>query len=211
LSNSTPTAIKICRQSLQRWAMPDTSHNREAMTDQGDPPTHLIAVQLDTLSVQEAAEALGVTPKTIRRRIKQGTLQGFKQPTSQGYEWRVRLDGQVDTQGIQVDTHTAEMGRELDTPAPSVGGQVDTQGTAEVALKALAVLEQIEHEHRAEVEQLRRDNQQLAGQVGFLQAKLQSAEERIKLLEAPKDEPEPARDLEPELVKRAPWWKRWIG
>ena len=165
--------------------MTDTSNNREAITGQGDPPTHLIAVQLDTLSVQEAAEALGVTPKTIRRRIKQGTLQGFKQPTSQGYEWRVRLDGQVDAHAVQVDTPTAEVGREMDTPAPPLGGQVDTQDAAEVALKALTVLEHIQQEHRAEVEELRRENQQLAGQLGFGQAKLQDAEEQIRLLAAP--------------------------
>src|SRR3712207_5173476 len=154
------------------------------MTDHGDPPTQLIAVQLDTLSVQEAAEVLGVTPKTIRRRIKQGTLQGFKHPTSQGYEWRVRLDGQV-------DTHTAELGRHVDIPAPSMGGQVDTQGTAEVAIKALAVLEQIQQEHRAEVEQLRQENQQLAGQVAFLQARVQEKERQIARLLAPQDEPPP--------------------
>ena len=190
------------------------------MADQGDPPTHLIAVQLDTLSVQEAAEALGVTPKTIRRRIKQGALQGFKQPTSQGYEWRVRLDGQVDAHAVQVDAPTAEVGREMDTPAPPLGGLVDTQGAAEVALKALTVLEHIQQEHRAEVEELRRENQQLAGQLGVVQAKLQDAEEQIRLLMAPKEpEPEPpsaqnhaAADSAHvrESAPRRSWWARVV-
>jgi hypothetical protein len=40
--------------------------------------------------------------------------------------------------------------------------------------------------------------------VGFLQAKLQSAEEQIRLLSAPKDEPAP------EPVKRS-WWRRVLG
>lgn len=55
------------------------------MPDQGDPPTQLIAVLLDTLAVQEAAQVLGVTPKTIRRRIQQASWPGFTQPTSQTY------------------------------------------------------------------------------------------------------------------------------
>ncbi len=38
------------------------------------------------LSVQEAAVHLGVSEKTIRRRIKSGALPAFQLPTSQGYE-----------------------------------------------------------------------------------------------------------------------------
>ena len=60
----------------------------ESLSD-GDLITHLPGVHLDTLavhipslSVQEAAERLGVTAKTVRRRIKQGTLHSFKMPTS---------------------------------------------------------------------------------------------------------------------------------
>jgi len=56
------------------------------------------------------------------------------------------------------------------------------------------------------LERAHAENQQLAGQVGFLQAKLQDAERTVALLMAPKDEPEPP--AEPE---RRPWWKRWIG
>ena len=56
---------------------------------------------------------------------------------------------------------------------------------------------------------MRRDNQQLAGQLGFVQAKLQDAEEQIRLLMAPKDEP--AAEPAPAPVQRAPWWKRIFG
>jgi len=53
------------------------------------------------------------------------------------------------------------------------------------------------------VEKLHDENSQLAGQVGFLQAKLQDAQHQIKLLEGPK-EPEPERS-------KTPWWKRLLG
>ena len=76
-----------------------------------------------TLSVQEAAAHLGVSEKTIRRRIKSGALPAFQLPTSQGYEWRV----QVDEAAVQVDgapVHAAGQGQgpgqrrvHVDTPA----------------------------------------------------------------------------------------------
>jgi excisionase family DNA binding protein len=161
-------------------------------------------VQMDALSVQEAAMVLGVTPKTIRRRIKQGTLQAVKQSTSQGYEWRVlvNMDGQV-------DTHTMALPVQEQAHAPATGGQVNThQDASDVALKALSVLEQVQRDHQVEVEQLRRDNQQLAGQVGFLQAKLQDAQERITMLEAPKDEaPQAQPEPTPAAPRKRPWWQ----
>ena len=83
-------------------------------------------------------------------------------------------------------------------------------------MHVLDVIERIQHEHTEVVQQLQRDNaalaqrnEQLAGQLGFVQAKLQDAEEQIRLLSAPKDAPAPA--VQPEPVQRAPWWKRWIG
>jgi hypothetical protein len=58
------------------------------------------------------------------------------------------------------------------------------------------------------VDNLRRDNQQLAGQVGFLQAKLQETERTVALLMVPKDDPAPEPPAEPE---RRPWWKRLLN
>ena len=57
----------------------------------------------------------------------------------------------------------------------------------------------IEENHR-----LAEQNVQLAGQVGYLQAKLQAAEERILLLEAPQQS-SVASEAEP----HAPWWRFW--
>jgi len=50
------------------------------------------------------------------------------------------------------------------------------------------------------VEKLHAENTHLAGQLGFVQAQLLEATERIKLLEGPKD-PEP----------KVPWWHRLLG
>jgi len=67
------------------------------------------------------------------------------------------------------------------------------------------------------VDRLSRDNQQLAGQVGFLQSEIQQRDRQIALLMAPKDEPadvtprtEPEIPAVPEPEHR-PWWKRLFG
>ncbi len=44
------------------------------------------------LSIKEAADHLGISQTTVRRRVKEGTLLARQQPTSQGFEWRIVLD-----------------------------------------------------------------------------------------------------------------------
>jgi excisionase family DNA binding protein len=76
-----------------------------------------------TLSVQEAAARLGVSEKTIRRRIKSGALPAFQLPTSQGYEWRVQVDdaaAHLDGAPVHAAGHGQEPGQrrvQVDTPA----------------------------------------------------------------------------------------------
>ncbi len=45
----------------------------------------------ERLSMKQAAERLGASVDTIRRRLKKGELVGEKEPTPQGYEWRIVL------------------------------------------------------------------------------------------------------------------------
>jgi len=45
----------------------------------------------ERLSMKQAAERLGVSVDTIRRRLKKGELVGEKEPTPQGFEWRIIL------------------------------------------------------------------------------------------------------------------------
>jgi excisionase family DNA binding protein len=190
----------------------------ESLPD-GDLVTHLPDVQLDalavhipSLSVQEAADRLGVTAKTIRRRIKQGTLRSFKMPTSQGFEWRVQLD----TQDGHVDTQPSTTGDYIDIQEVDRGVQVPTQHVAPAAevLKALDLAEQLRRDNAALVAR----NEQLAGQVGFLQAKVQDQERQIALLMAPKDEmadvtPEkpPFEPDPPTASERVSWWRMLFG
>lgn|GEM_PF-1897898 len=45
----------------------------------------------DRVSIKEAAERLGVSQDTIRRRLKHGELVGEREKTPQGFVWRVEL------------------------------------------------------------------------------------------------------------------------
>ena len=90
-------------------------------------PSH--AVHADgSVSVQEAAHILGCSEKTIRRKIKAGTLKAHQLPTSQGYEWRVELNGATDQlpppPAAQVDGQSAHLpgaAVQMDGQAPRAG------------------------------------------------------------------------------------------
>jgi hypothetical protein len=157
-----------------------TNHVSDSLSDSG-------------LSLTDAAAQLGISERTVIRRIKDGTITGKKIGEGRGGVWRVYLDGLSDRPAPVSDSH-----RQM---SDSVS---DTQPASPEVLRLLQLLEDERQDRAALVQR----NEQLAGQLGFVQAKLQAAEERIKLLEAPKDEqvPEP----EPEPVKRS-WWRRVLG
>lgn len=179
------------------------------------------AVQGDgSLSVQEAAAVLGCSEKTVRRRIKAHQLLAHRLPTSQGYEWRVHLDGDPGQPAAQVDSTTVHLpgpsghmdgkhsvqldGRDDQPTGPD--GRLDTQPAAQVdthdgAASSQALLKALELTDR-----LQRENMELAGRVGFLQAKLQVAEEQLLTLSAGKMQEE-VSPPSPEATR--PWWKFW--
>ena len=169
-----------------------------------------VLVNLDgSLTVQETAAQLGISERTVRRRIKDGILTAYKLPTTQGYEWRVQVDGASDNlagvstrQSVKVDS----------TPV-QVLGRVADLGDTPAIIAALELAEQLRKDNAA----LASRNEQLAGQLGFTQAKLQEAERTVALLMAPKDEPSDVTPrTEPEMPavpdpKHRPWWKRLFG
>jgi excisionase family DNA binding protein len=168
---------------------------------------------LDPVTIQQAAKMLGIAPNTVRRRIKLGELSAHKVPTAQGYEWRVHLPtagDQLPTNGEQVPTTGSDLPPspvELDVPiAPRVvqgGSPLEPAPPSDaVALRALEM-----------VEQLQQRNLELAGQVGFLQARLQEREDQIRLLTMEHGEP---RTVEQEpsptpVPQKRSWWRQFLG
>lgn len=156
------------------------------------------------LSVSEAAATLNVSERTVRRRIKAGEIVAFQLPTSQGYEWRVQLDGMseqlpgtpVQVDGAHEEEHPASNPPEAQATAPTESGagkvdstavQLDSRPNPDLQ-RALELADQFQ-----------RQNVELAARVGYLQAKLEAAEQRMLALSAP---PEPSP---------APWWRRLLG
>lgn len=43
------------------------------------------------VSIKTAAERLGISPDTVRRRLKRGELQGRQESTAQGFVWQIEL------------------------------------------------------------------------------------------------------------------------
>ena len=62
-----------------------------------------------SLSVQEAAGALGVSPDTVRRRIRNGALAARQRPTPQGYQWQVDVPDEALAQAGASDPRLAEL------------------------------------------------------------------------------------------------------
>ncbi len=170
-----------------------------------------------SLTIAEAAAHFGLSESTVRRRIKDGTLTAFKQPTTQGYEWRIRLpttNEQVGGRDDHIITQEDEQGHSSGDQVPIAGDRVATTGEYlptngdQVPTTSSGTL----------IEELRRlhaENMQLAGQVGFLQAKLQDAQEQIRLLtvtpvRVEADTSSSDQHAPNEHVHR-PWWKRLLG
>ncbi len=162
-------------------------------------------------SIAEAAQALKLSAKTIRRYIKAGKLPSVKVPSKFGDEYRI-----------------TEIPEELKAEAEAIAqSQAKTD-----------VIRAEEAEKGLDAQVLYKDNLRMAAQLGAATAQLSMADERIKtlegqvrLLEAPRSDPglEAARQriaqLEAELsqlqiekrsapasvVSARPWWKRILG
>jgi hypothetical protein len=131
------------------------------------------------LKLADAARHLGLSEKTVRRRLKDGGLQGRQVATVHGPTWEVWVD---------------------------TAGTLDGQGTQTV--KGDAVLELVRL-----VDRLQRENLELGGRIGWLQAENQRLQETVLMLEAgPTVESEQAsNETTVSDAPRVSWWRRFFG
>ena len=182
---------------------------------------------MPTVTIAEAAQILGVGEQTIRRRIKRGELVAERIARPQGHAWRVRLDDvvtrspdQVNGDGRAPDHVLTRSVDQVDQVLTRTPDQVIDQVTPErsivvdpgphlaAALElAGSLVDQLAAE-RARVAVLEHERFGLAGQLGFLQAQLQAAQARIKLLEAPREPPASAVESPRPWWARLAWWRR---
>jgi excisionase family DNA binding protein len=156
-----------------------------------------------SLSIEEAAESMGVSAATIRRRIKTGELAAFKRTTPYGFEWRIGAE----PESIGLITTADHVVESPDQPVVESADQT----SAPEMLELVRLADRLQQEASEKAEKIA----ELTGTAAHWQARAviaeeqaRRAEEQVKLLMAPKDDPAPEPPAEPE---RRPWWKRWLG
>jgi len=75
------------------------------------------------VSIREAADRLGVSQDTIRRRLRAGTLRGEQEETPQGFRWRV----EVATSDQEATTNRQEHPQASDTLVAVLQNQIEAQ------------------------------------------------------------------------------------
>ena len=138
------------------------------------------------VSLKQAALRLGLSEKTIRRRVEAGRLEGRKMSTPTGPAWLIRVD---DVQPMMLREGVGT-GTVLPTPASGL-------------VEALMLIERQQQQIT-----------EMAGRIGYYQAELEQATRRLAVLEAPREEPELASAdansmaAPPSLPEPRRWWQR---
>jgi excisionase family DNA binding protein len=180
------------------------------------------------ISVPEAAERLGVSERTIRRRIKDGAIRATSVDTPQGHTWRIDpaslarhpatppgTVGRHPADATQQEVNTARQNE--DATRQSAVMPAGTPGTppGTVPEVVLVLLDELRQEYRDRIAELEDKNERNIAAATHWQARAteaerraQYAEEQVKLLMAPKDEPAPEP---PAQLERVSWWRRLFG
>ncbi len=186
-----------------------------------------MVTDLDTrtvLTTAEAAALAGVSEKSIRNWIKSGQI-----PLVPSVEGR-RIDKQalLDYLRDRAETTLTQLPPEarpdiVPDSAPEVGVSPSTSPESAPAPETLPepqinpelinivlqpLREQLE-QAQARLDRLHQENLELAGRVGFYQGRLHEFEQRVLLLESPREVGEPTH-LEGTEIS-IPWWKRLFG
>jgi len=121
-------------------------------------------------TIKEAAETLGLSEKTVRRRIKDGTLKAEQTAGKYGVEYRIT--------GLN-DALPLDKSPVMDRGLDIEGGAALDRGLGMVGDTALTKALDI-------IKGLQEANERLAVQVGFLQAQVIELDSKVRLLTEPK-------------------------
>ena len=149
-------------------------------------------------SISEAAEALKLSAKTIRRYIKSGKLPSIKVPTKFGDEYRITEIPEELRQEAEAQAQARAKMDIVPADAEEPDSQLDAQALYQDNLRLAAQLgAATERIHQME-EQIKLQE----GQLGPAQERIRQLEIQLRLLEAPRSQPQ----TQPQPV--LPWWKR---
>src|SRR5215217_6858310 len=171
------------------------------------------------LTVQEAAEALGITVEAVRARIKRGKLRREKGEDGTVYVWLDAAQAQPDSDQThnrtQPDTDQADDRTRPGTTHP--GSRLQAQGELvdslleQVAYMRGQLAEEREARRRADtiIVQLTQANATLAQRVPELEAPSEPQESSERVPEDPYSTHAPPAPDHP--VERPSWWRRFFG
>jgi hypothetical protein len=93
------------------------------------------------VTIQEAAHTLGIAESTVRRRLRNGELEGQQMPTPQGFTWLVELPDDLSEEKENQDRGEAGVLRELvDALRCQVTGLEGQMNTKDRQIEQLHVL-----------------------------------------------------------------------
>ena len=144
------------------------------------------------LTIAQAAKALGVSPKTIRRYIKDGKISSVLAPGKYGEEYRIPelpreiiRRGRLDKDETPGSTPSTAY-RETTDNAPALD---NSDGIASAPTTTMDITPTLALDI---IKDLQKTNVQLAAQLGAAQERIRELGSQLRLLTAPK----------------GPWWKR---
>lgn len=183
------------------------------LTNQVEPDP----LQVVGLTIKEAAAELAISEKTVRHRIKLNQLPAVKIETPQGYQWRVYPDGLPSDLQVEPDPLPSE--RELEEDLEEDLEPDPLQVETPVLIETLRMLD----ERQSVIDRLQQEALERADKIAELtgaaahwqtrailaEEQARKAEDQVKLLMAPKDEP--TEEEPPAEQPRRSWWQRLRG
>jgi len=165
-------------------------HTLRSMDDEA---VHTVSTDLDQWTISEAAQQLKLSTGTIRRRLPNGRLKGFKVEGLNGPEWRIIPPGRIVEAVIE----------STDNPIETLASQADHGTHTQIKSADQPVQAVPNHpghtvinEHLEVIKEMQSKLEALTYRNGYLQAQLENHQETIKLLTDSQH-------------KRGRWWSFW--
>jgi hypothetical protein len=204
-----------------------TAQDRSSTDLHGADSTQNRSVGGTFVSVADAARRLGVSTATVKRRIRDGTLEAEPLSRPQGIEYRVRLPLDVPAPltvpiAAPASDMTGPLSERSDSEQPplSDGAHVTTQD-ASAAITAAIVplvdrLSVADRQLAAQAETIRAQSEAIAElreDRGRLTAELAAARavvDELRAAQAQQEAHQTTEAVRTAIEPSTPWWRRWL-
>ena len=169
----------------------------------------------EDLTLEAAAKRLNLSERTVQRKLKHGQLRGYKVSGPRGPEWRIKLQSSDDT--------TSALAPPSDDTTISSDDMTDVEAlssedmTADNKSGGTRAYIQFTDFYKDQIEMLQEKLEAATYRNGYLEAKLSSAEDQLKLLPDLSAKAVKTETLEQQIARleadlataRQSWWIRF--